>query len=33
MKKSNLFLKKLGLIVALLVFNLSFSQNETNTSN
>lgn len=29
MKKSNLFLKKLGLIVALLVFHLSFSQNET----
>ena len=33
MKKSNLFLKKLGLIVALLVFHLSFSQNETNQAN
>jgi outer membrane receptor protein involved in Fe transport len=29
MKKSNLLLKKLGLIVALLLVNLSFSQNET----
>ncbi|WP_281297448.1 TonB-dependent receptor [Flavobacterium limnophilum] len=29
MKKSNLLLKKLGLLIALLLFNLSFSQNET----
>lgn len=29
MKRSNLVLKRLGLIVALLLFNLSFSQNET----
>ena len=29
MKKSNLVLKRLGLIVALLLVNLSFSQNET----
>lgn len=29
MKKSNLLLKRLGLIIALLLFNLSFSQNET----
>ena len=29
MKKSTLFLKKLGLIIALLLFNLSFSQNAT----
>jgi outer membrane receptor protein involved in Fe transport len=33
MKKSNLLLKKLGLIVALLLFNLSFSQNETTPVN
>jgi outer membrane receptor protein involved in Fe transport len=30
MKKSNLFLKRLGLMVTVLLFNLSFSQNETN---
>jgi len=30
MKKNNLFLKRLGLIVTVLLFNLSFSQNETN---
>lgn len=33
MKKSNLALKRLGLIVALLLFNLSFSQNETKPVN
>jgi outer membrane receptor protein involved in Fe transport len=33
MKKSNLALKRLGLIVALLLFNLSFSQNETTPVN
>jgi outer membrane receptor protein involved in Fe transport len=33
MKKSNLLLKRLGLIVALLLFNLSFSQNENPTVN
>lgn len=29
MKKSNLLLKRIGFIVALLLANLSFSQNET----
>ena len=33
MKRSNLVLKKLGLIVALLLVNLSFSQNETKPAN
>ncbi|SNR42097.1 TonB-dependent receptor [Flavobacterium sp. ov086] len=31
MKKTNLFLKRLGLMIVLLLFNFSFSQNETPT--
>ena len=33
MKKMNLVLKRLGLIIALLLVNLSFSQNDTNPVN